>query len=174
MSWPQGQRILVLAPVVRGLKGEHAEVLKHIEKEGFVRVRIDGTLHDIRDLPELKKTRKHDIDVVVDRLAIKPDVAARLAESVGLGLRLGNETVFIAAEKQRDQWEDVVFSTRYACPMHPQANLSELSPRLFSFNSPHGACPTCSGLGNVLEFDPDLVVPDPTVSLSAGDRKSVV
>jgi len=159
---------MVLAPVVRGQKGEHAEVLRHVEKEGFVRVRIDGELHDIREIPRLDKKRKHDIDVVVDRLAVKPDVAARLAESVGLALRLGNETVFIAAEKDRNQWEDVVFSTRYACPLHPQANLSELSPRLFSFNSPHGACPTCGGLGNVQEFDPDLVVPDPTLSLANG------
>ncbi|HOA72761.1 MAG TPA: excinuclease ABC subunit UvrA [Phycisphaerae bacterium] len=168
LAWPAGRRIMVLAPVVRGQKGEHAEVLRHVEKEGFVRVRIDGELHDIREIPRLDKKRKHDIDVVVDRLAVKPDVAARLAESVGLALRLGNETVFIAAEKDRNQWEDVVFSTRYACPLHPQANLSELSPRLFSFNSPHGACPTCGGLGNVQEFDPDLVVPDPTLSLANG------
>lgn len=168
MSWPEGRRVMVLAPVVRGQKGEHAEVLKHIEKEGFVRVRVDGVLHDVRELPELKKSKKHDIDVIVDRLVIKADVAGRLAESVGLALRLGNETLFIAAEADRNRWEDVVFSTRYACPLHPEANLSELSPRLFSFNSPHGACPTCGGLGNVLEFDADLVVPDATISLANG------
>jgi excinuclease ABC subunit A len=168
LGWPSGRRILVLAPLVRSQKGEHAEVLRHIEKEGFVRVRLDGELHDIHDLPELKKSKKHDIDVVVDRLVVKPDGAGRLAESISLALRLGNETVFVATEKDRNVWEDVVFSTRYACPLHPEANLSELSPRLFSFNSPHGACPTCGGLGNVLEFDPDLVVPDPTLSLAGG------
>jgi len=168
MSWPEGRRILVLAPLVRGQKGTHAEVLRHIEKEGFVRVRVDGEMQDIRDLPELSKAKPHDIDVIVDRLAVKPDGAGRLAESVALALRLGNETMFVAGEKERNIWEDVVFSTRYACPLHPEANLAELSPRLFSFNSPHGACPTCGGLGNVLEFDPDLVVPDPTISLANG------
>jgi excinuclease ABC subunit A len=168
MSWPAGRRLMVLAPLVRDAKGEHAELLRHTEKEGFVRVRVDGVLHDIREVPPLKKSARHTIDVVIDRLAVKPDVVSRLAESVSLALRLGNETMTIAAEKDRNVWEDIAFSTRYACPLHPEANLAELSPRLFSFNSPHGACPTCSGLGNVLEFDADLVVPDPTVSLADG------
>ncbi len=168
MAWPSGRRIMVLARVVHAAKGEHAEMLRHIEREGFVRVRVDGELYDIREVPPLKKAARHSIDVVVDRLAVKPDVVSRLAESVGLALRLGNETMIVAAETQRNEWEDVVFNTRYACPLHPEANLAELSPRLFSFNSPHGACPTCSGLGNVLEFDADLVVPDATLSLTNG------
>jgi len=159
-------RIMVLAPLVRGQRGEHTEVFKHIQREGFVRVRVNGELHDLRDVPKLSKTRKHKIDVVVDRLVIKRDVQTRLAESIALALALGDDTVFIAVESGRSRWKDHIYSTRYACPKHPEANLPSLTPQLFSFNSPHGACPTCSGLGNILEFDADLVVLDKSLSLA--------
>lgn len=168
LTLPENTRIMVLAPVVRGQRGEHKDVLRQIQREGFVRVRINDELHDIKDLPRLRKTRKNRIDVVVDRLVVRPGVSSRLAESVALGLSLADDTVFIAVEKDRDAWADRVYSARFACPKHPEASLPELSPRLFSFNSPHGACPTCDGLGNILEFDPDLVVPDPTLSLAGG------
>jgi len=168
LAFPAGQRIMVLAPLVRGKPGEHQEVFRRIRREGFVRVRLNGELCDLSDLPDLNKRRKHKIDVVVDRLVVKREVSARLAESIDLALRLGDETVFVAAETKRGEWSDHIFSTRYACPKHPEANLPELSPRLFSFNSPHGACPACSGLGNVLEFDAELVISDPTLSLAQG------
>jgi excinuclease ABC subunit A len=210
LAMPAGTRIMVLAPLVRGQKGEHADVFRHIQREGFVRVRLDGELHDVRHVPKLTRTRKHSIDVVVDRLVVRPDIAARLADSVNLALSLGNETVFIAAETPpqnlaegtpeaapesterdrpvgyrsrtrgrspmgdkshpggRSQTIDHIFSARFACPLHPEVTLPELSPRLFSFNSPHGACSACNGLGNILEFDPELVVPDESLSLAEG------
>ena len=165
---PAHTRIMVLAPLVRGKKGEHAETFRQIQREGFVRVRVDGQLHDVKLAPKLSKTRKHTIDVVVDRLVVRPEIAARLADSVNLALGLGNDTVIIAHEIPPGEWQDTPYSARFACPLHPEANLPELSPRLFSFNSPHGACPTCDGLGHVLEFDPGLVVPDETLSLAQG------
>jgi len=161
-------RIMVLAPLVRGRRGEHQEIFRHIQREGFVRVRVNGELCDLRAVPELRKTRKHRIDVVVDRLVIKRDVRTRLAESIALALALGEDTVFVAVERDGGQWKDHIFSTRYACPRHPEANVPQLTPQLFSFNSPHGACPACGGLGNILEFDPDLVVPDPSLPLAEG------
>jgi excinuclease ABC subunit A len=168
MALPEGSRVMVLAPLVRGQRGQHPEVFREIQRQGFVRVRVNNELYDIKGLPKLAKARKHNIEVVVDRLVIKAGVSSRLAESIELALTLGDETVFIAVEGKPGQWEDRVFSARFACPIHPEASLPELSPRLFSFNSPHGACPTCSGLGNILEFDIDLVVPDKSVSLAQG------
>ena len=168
LELPEPTRIMVLAPVVRGQRGEHKEVLRHIQREGFVRVRLNGELHEIKNLPKLTRTRKHRIEVVVDRITIKKGLASRLAESVALALALGNDTVLIAAETERGKFKDHIYSARYACPRHPEANIPDLSPALFSFNSPHGACPTCDGLGNILEFDPDLVVSDPSLSLADG------
>ncbi|MEP0841966.1 MAG: excinuclease ABC subunit UvrA [Phycisphaerae bacterium] len=165
---PAGTRILVLAPLVRGQKGEHQETFRHIQREGFVRVRVDGELYEVKSVPRLARTRKHHVDVVVDRLVVRPEVAARVADSVNLALALGNDTVFIAAEDSPGQWRDRVFSVRFACPLHPEAALPELSPRMFSFNAPQGACPTCDGLGHVLEFDAGLVVPDDSLSLAQG------
>jgi len=168
MRFDDGTRIMVLAPLVRGQRGEHAAVLARVQREGFVRVRVDGKLRELRDVPPLSKRGKHTIDVVVDRLVVKSDVRTRLAESVSLALALGDETVCVAEEQSRDRWKDHLFSTRFACPKHPEAHVPELTPGLFSFNSPQGACPTCSGLGNILEFDLDLVVPDPSRSLADG------
>ncbi|OPX24718.1 MAG: excinuclease ABC subunit A [Planctomycetales bacterium 4484_123] len=169
---PEGVRFMVLAPVVRGQKGQHAELLRHVQHEGFVRVRIDGTMYDLRDVPAMDKNRKHDIDVVVDRLILKPSVKVRLSDSieVALGLAEGLVTISYEAVGQDGQarWQDLIFSATFACPEHPRANLEELSPRMFSFNSPYGACDDCDGLGTILEFDPDLIVPDPSKSLAEG------
>jgi len=172
---PEQTRFMVLAPVVRGQKGQHADILHHVQREGFVRVRVDGQLHDLRDIPPLDKNRQHTIEVVVDRLILKPSVRIRLSDSIEAALQLSGGLVIIAYEKadpdgddQAGAWTDLVFSATFACPEHPEANLAELSPRMFSFNSPYGACPACDGLGTILEFDPDLIVPDKSLSLSQG------
>ncbi len=159
-------RIMVLAPLVRGRRGAHREVLARARREGFVRVRVDGVVANVSDVVALKKTRKHTIEVVVDRLVMKEGVRSRLADSVELALRLGDGLTVIARETARG-WRDKLYSQLYAC--HKCGiSLEELSPRRFSFNSPYGACPTCDGLGTRLEFDPDLIVPDTSLSLAEG------
>ncbi len=176
---PEGTRFMVLAPVVRGQKGQHAELLRHVQREGYVRVRIDSALYDLRSVPALEKNRKHSIDVVVDRLIMKPSVRTRLSDSIEAALGLSEGLVTISHEEGGDgaadgagqaegAWKDQIFSATFACPQHPQASLEELSPRMFSFNSPYGACSDCDGLGTILEFDPDLIVPDASLSLSQG------
>ncbi len=173
MDISTGTRIMVLAPLVRGRKGEHRDILLGIRREGYVRARVDGEVLDITEIPQLDKKKKHEIAAVVDRLVIKPGLHARLADSVETALKLGEGTMVIARERlsargpSHDHWEDLVFSELYACP---QCNISfeELSPRMFSFNSPYGACEACDGLGTKMEFDPDLIVPDPTLSLENG------
>ncbi len=170
---PVGSRLMVLAPILRGQKGEHRDIFKRIQREGFVRVRVDGEIYEVKSPPELTKTRKHTIEAVVDRLILKPEVRSRLAESVELSLSLSDGLVVISfsgpSETADEQgWQDRLYSSRYACPEHPDANLEELSPRLFSFNSPFGACPDCDGLGTILEFDAELIVSDPSLSLDQG------
>jgi len=180
---PEGTRFMVLAPIIRGQKGQHAEPLRAVQREGFVRVRIDGKVYDLKAAPELDKNRKHTVEVVVDRLILRDTARIRLTDSIETALKLSGGLVTITYEPQPggdvtptapesanryDTWRDWVFSATYACPRHPQANLPELSPRMFSFNSPYGACDSCDGLGTILEFDPDLIVPDPSLSLSAG------
>ena len=140
---PEGTRFMVLAPIVRGQKGQHAELLRHVQREGFVRVRIDSQLHDLRNVEPLAKNRKHTIEVVVDRLVLKPSVRTRLSDSIEVALGLAEGLVVISYEHNGDgepTWKSLVFSATYACPEHPEANLEELSPRMFSFNSPYGAC----------------------------------
>jgi len=173
LSLPDETRFMVLAPVVRGQKGQHNDILRHIRREGYVRVRVDGEILDLKELPELKKTKKHTIEVVVDRLILRDTVKIRLADSIETALKLSNGLMLITYEKKvktkaGDKWTDQLFSATYACPNHPESNLEELSPRMFSFNSPYGACPSCDGLGTILEFDPDLIIPDESLSLSAG------
>ena len=174
---PEGTRFMVMAPVVRGQKGQHAELLRHIQREGYVRVRVDGEIHELREVPELAKNRKHTIDVVVDRLVLRDSVRIRLSDSIETALNLAGGLVVICHEqpdggdtgdKKDGRWTDWLFSATYACPEHPQANLEELAPRMFSFNSPYGACTSCDGLGTILEFDPDLIVPDRGLPLSQG------
>jgi len=176
LTHPEGTKIQVCAPLVRGKKGEHKDILANVQREGFVRVRVDGTILDVRNVPELDKNKKHDIAAVVDRLILKQGVRIRLADSIETALKLAEGMLLVLlqdpeADKENGgngNWEEVVYSEKFACPEHPEASLEELSPRLFSFNSPYGACKSCDGLGTILEFDPELIVPDKTVSLENG------
>jgi len=173
LGHPEGTKVQVCAPLVVGRKGEHKDVLAGIQRQGFVRARVDGHVYDVRGVPELDKNKKHDISAVVDRLIIRESIRTRLADSVETALKLGDGVIIVLVqspgdEQDKGQWKELVYSEKFACAKHPQASLAELSPRLFSFNSPYGACRSCDGLGTILEFDPDLVVPDKTVSLENG------
>ena len=174
MTFKEGTKLMVLSPLVRGKKGEHADILAGIGRQGFVRARIDGEVIDLRTTPELAKTKQHTIEAVVDRLIMKSEVRSRLADSIETSLKLSGGLVIIAVLDERrsdgdtDTWSDHLFSEKYACPVHPEIALEELAPRLFSFNSPYGACPACDGLGRIMEFDEDLVVPDVSLGLSEG------
>ncbi len=187
MAMSQGMKFMVLAPIVRGQKGQHSELLRHVRREGFARVRIDGRIVDLREMVEIKgnKNKKHSIDVVVDRLILKETVRIRLSDSLETALNLAGGLVTISHEPSDKpaskkpaptedpdnpyaHWTDRLFSATYACPKHPESNLPELAPRMFSFNSPYGACEACDGLGTILEFDSDLIVPDKSISLSQG------
>ena len=159
----EGARFMLLAPVVDGRKGEHRKVFSQMVREGFVRARVDGELVDAAEPPELDKNRRHTIEVVIDRLSVRDGVASRLADSLETALRVG-EGLARAAVAGGDE---IVLSARHACPSCGYS-LSEVSPRLFSFNSPHGACPACSGLGFLREVDPEKLVLDPDRSLAAG------
>jgi len=164
----EGRKLQICSPMVRGQKGEHTAVLRQIQRDGFVRVRIDGQIYEIKDAPVLDRKRLHSIEAVVDRLVVRKGIRSRLADSVEIALKLGNGLVLILWEKKENQWEEVFFSEKYACLDHPDASMPELSPRCFSFNSPYGACRSCDGLGTILEFDPDLIVPDTSLALNQG------
>jgi excinuclease ABC subunit A len=168
MAGPEGQRILVLAPLVQNQRGGHKSALEEMIKQGFVRARIDGAVEMIEDIGPLAPHRKHSIDVVVDRLIIKPGITQRLADSIETATNLSGGRVVVAAEVKPGSYEDEGYSALLACPVHTGIRLTELSPRIFSFNSPYGACAQCSGLGTTLEFDPELIVPEPNLSLAAG------
>jgi len=171
MKFDEGTRLMVLAPVVRGKKGFHKDVLEDFFSQGWQRARVNGGVVDLRDVLakggenplDLHRHKKHSIDAVVDRVVVKPDARQRLVESIEAALRLADGAVIIAVNDANDQsvWTDHPFSEKHADPEHPEIALAELSPRLFSFNSPYGACPACHGLGAILEFAEDLVVPDP-------------
>ncbi len=165
---PPGQRILLLAPLIFEQRGAHRAILERVLKEGFVRARIDGEIVLIENAPALAANRKHTIEVVVDRLTISPGIAQRLADGIELATRFSSGRVVISAEVAPGRWSDECYSAALACPMHPEVRIQHLSPQLFSFNSPHGACEACSGLGVRLEFDPELVVPDRNLSLRDG------
>ncbi len=172
----EGTRIQICAPIIRGQKGEHKEVFVHIQREGFVRVRVDDEIYDAQSAPALDKNKKHDIAAVVDRLVLKDGIRIRLADSIETALKMGEGVVNVMVQEPdaqknnggNGQWHDVLYSEKYACNDHPEASLAELSPRLFSFNSPYGACGACDGLGTILEFDPDLIVSDKNISLENG------
>ncbi|MGD0552832.1 MAG: excinuclease ABC subunit UvrA [Sedimentisphaerales bacterium] len=173
ISKPKGTKVQICAPLIRGKKGEHKDIFASIQREGFVRVRVDGGIYDIRGTPVLDKNKKHDIAAVVDRLVINEAVRIRLADSVETALKLGDGAIVVLSQepggKEGDgKWSETIYSEKFACPQHPEASLEELSPRLFSFNSPYGACKSCDGLGTILEFDPELIVPDKTKSLENG------
>lgn len=164
MALPAGTRLYLLAPIVRGRKGEYKREIADLRKQGFQRLKIDGTLYEIDEAPVLNKKLKHDIDVVVDRLVIRPDLGHRLADAIETTLRLSDG--LLAAENV-ETGERLTFSAKFACPVSG-FTIEEIEPRLFSFNSPFGACPGCDGLGVKIVFDPDLVVPNPSISLIDG------
>jgi excinuclease ABC subunit A len=200
MKLPEGAKLMLLAPLVRGKKGQHEEVFAAMTRQGFVRARVNGEVVDLKTNakaigPKLGRYEAHDIEAVVDRVVVKhndQDVRNRVADSVELSLKLAEGLVIVSVNDESTGvkasgavpvmavsqattlkgkatgWTDTLYSEKYACPYHPESSLEELEPRLFSFNSPHGACPTCGGLGTVMEFDPDLVVPDQTLSLTNG------
>ena len=168
LAWPADTKFMVLGPLVRGKKGEHKDVLQRVKREGFVRVRINGEIYDINNPPEIDKKARHTIEAVVDRLVVKPAIRSRLADSLETALRLSDGLVIVTHQLPGEAaWTDEVFSEKYACP-DCGISLAELEPRIFSFNSPYGACPLCGGLGIILEFDPELLVPDPSLSLATG------
>lgn len=165
MELPDKTKFMILAPVVRSKKGTHKQLLSSLTSQGFVRVKIDGAVRQLDDLIELDKNYKHDIEVVIDRLVKKPGIQERLTDSLSTCLRLAEgiaeiEIITPAESNQTDLPENITFSENFACPEHG-AVIEELSPRLFSFNSPYGACPDCHGLGSHKTFSPELVVPDP-------------
>jgi excinuclease ABC subunit A len=169
ISRPEGTKVQICAPLIRGKKGEHREIFSDIQREGFVRVRVDGEIYDLKNAPVPDKNKKHNIAAVVDRLVINEAVRIRLADSIETAMKLADGVILVLIQEPDSQkWTEAVFSEKFACSKHPQVSLEELSPRLFSFNSPYGACKSCDGLGTILEFDPDLIVPDKTVSLENG------
>jgi excinuclease ABC subunit A len=208
MDLPEGTKLMILAPVIRGKKGHHKEVFESMVRQGFVRARVNGEVMDLREVTKTKagtpfttktqRYQKHTIEAVVDRVVMKDmgsggsgvekngdgkeqeqdeisEVRSRVADSVELSLKLANGLVVVSAQNPSSKpqtptsaWQDTLFSEKYACPLHPECSLEDLEPRLFSFNSPYGACPSCAGLGTVFEFDPELVVPDGELSLSEG------
>lgn len=163
IKFGEGVKIYVLAPVVRGRKGQHKGVFEEIRKEGFLRVRVDGEIISVDKEHDLEKNKKHSIEVVVDRLVLQDDYKDRLTESVELSLKIGSGITIIHELPKKDH----LFSEHFACP-HCEVSLEELSPRMFSFNSPYGACPHCDGLGSHMEIDPELMVPDKTKSIIQG------
>lgn len=161
----EGTKIQVLAPVVRARKGEHVKEFEAARKGGFVRVRVDGILYDLSETIKLKKNNKHTIEIVVDRLVIKPGIHSRLADSIETAASLAGGVVVISTPEK-----DYTFSQNYACPEHG-ASIEELTPRMFSFNNPYGACPKCTGLGVFMKIDPDLVLPNKALSINQGGIK---
>jgi len=168
IALPEGTRLYLLAPIVRGRKGEYKKELQDLQKRGFQRVRVDGTVYEIADAPALNKKLKHDIEVVVDRIVVRAGIETRLADSVETALGLGDGLLYAdVAENAGKTGERLIFSARFACPVSG-FTIDEIEPRLFSFNNPFGACPVCDGLGSKLYFDPELVVPDSRKNLRDG------
>ncbi|MCG8071032.1 MAG: excinuclease ABC subunit UvrA [Candidatus Thiodiazotropha taylori] len=169
VAQPEGERLMMLAPVIKERKGEHHKLLQELHAQGFIRARIDGEVFELDDAPTLELHKKHTIEVVVDRFKVRPDLKTRLAESFETALNLADGLVRVAWMNGSQQ--ELVFSSRFACP-HCGYSLSELEPRLFSFNNPVGACPTCDGLGIEQFFDPEKVVAHPELSLAGGAVRS--
>ncbi len=165
MTYPVGTKIQVMSPVVRGRKGEHAKVLDSARKAGFVRVRADGIVYDLQEKIPLEKNKKHNIEIIVDRLVIKPEITSRLSDSIETASKHSGGIVMVNFGD-----EDVVFSQKYACPDHG-VSIDELTPRMFSFNNPFGACPKCTGLGVFLKIDENKIIPDKNKSIKDGGIK---
>ena len=170
LALPEGTRLFLLAPIVRGRKGEYRKELAELQKKGFLRAKVDGKFYDIGATPALDKKLKHDIEIVVDRIVVKPDIGNRLPDSIETALKLADGLLVVefADEKEKDgKPRQMLLSSKFACPVSG-FTISEIEPRLFSFNNPHGACPECDGLGVQNYFDEALVVPDETLSLKKG------
>ena len=164
MALPQGSRIMIVAPLVKDRKGEHQAIFEDLRKAGYVRVRVDGRIHDLSDEFQLDKNKKHSVEAVIDRLVVDQETdVTRVADSVETALKLGAGVVLVSVI----DGEEFLFSEHFAC-VNCGISLGEIAPRTFSFNSPHGACPDCTGLGNKLEIDPELVVPNKNLSLAEG------
>jgi excinuclease ABC subunit A len=164
LGMTEGTRIQILSPVVRGRKGEYRDLIQEFKREGFIRARVDGKLVELDQDLKLQKTVKHNIEVVVDRLKIRPDIRRRLAESIEVSLKMGSGLVIV---ENVDNASEQLFSEQFAC-MNCGISYEEIEPRMFSFNSPYGACPSCDGLGTKLEIDPRLIIPNPNLSINAG------
>ncbi|MGH7066850.1 MAG: excinuclease ABC subunit UvrA, partial [Acetobacteraceae bacterium] len=164
LAMPEGTRLLLLAPVVRGRKGEYRKELAELSRKGFTRVKVDGTLYEIAEVPALNRKINHDIEAVVDRVVVRAGLESRLADSFETALGLADGIVIT---EDAASGERTIFSSRFACPVSG-FSIAEIEPRLFSFNSPHGACPACDGLGTENFFDPALAVPDERLSLAEG------
>ena len=162
MAFGEGARVQIIAPAVRGRKGEHVKLLEQIQKDGYVRVKVDGEIYDIADVPKLDKKLKHTIDVIVDRIVVRAGAESRLAGSLETAFAFG-----AGLAKVEHNGEEQLFSENYACP-DCGVSIEELTPRMFSFNNPYGACPTCSGLGTLMKIDPALIVPNEELSLRQG------
>jgi len=172
LTQPQDQRWMLLAPVVNERKGEHLQLLDDLKSQGFIRARIDGEVYDLDATPAIDPKKKHTIEVIVDRFKIRPDIALRLAESFETALRISDGiAIVVSLEDGIKDKKDLIFSERYACP-HCGYSLSELEPRIFSFNNPKGACPSCDGLGVKQHFDPELIIHNPDISLAGGAIRS--
>ena len=164
LELPAGTRFQILAPVVRSRKGEHKNELEAALRSGFVRARVDGNIYYLAEPINLNKNQKHDVEIVIDRLVIETGMSSRLADSVETALALSGSLVSIDVI----DGSDILFSTSYACPEHGNISLDELTPRMFSFNNPYGACEKCTGLGTYLKVDPDLIIPNPSLSIEEG------
>ncbi len=163
LALPERTKLMILAPVVRGRKGEFVKMLEDMGKQGYVRTRIDGELYELSELPRLDKNKKHTVEIVIDRLVVRPDIQQRLTDSLETAMKLAEGLVIASVI----DGEDMLFSQNYACP-DCGISIGELMPRMFSFNNPYGACPTCTGLGVLMKIDPAIVIPDPSKSLNEG------
>ena len=163
LALPAGTKLMLLAPIVRGRKGEFAKLMEDIQKQGYVRARIDGDLYELAQPPKMDKNKRHTMEVVIDRIVVRPDIQQRLSDSLETAMKLADGLV-IASIVGGD---DMMFSQNYACP-DCGVSIGELTPRMFSFNNPYGACPTCSGLGVLMKIDPAIVIPDPSLSINRG------
>ena len=164
MSLPEGTKLQILAPVVRGRKGEFTKQLEGYEKEGFVRVRVDGEMYELSDDIQIDRKKKHNVELVIDRLVMKSDIRSRLTESVEIALKHAEGLVLVDVVGQK---EPILYSTNYACP-DCGFSFPELTPRMFSFNNPFGACPVCTGIGYLMKIDEDLIIPDKNKTLYDG------
>ncbi len=166
MSYEEGTKIQIMSPVVRGRKGEHAKVLESAKKSGYVRVRVDGIVYDLSEKIPIEKNKKHNIEVVIDRLVIKPEITSRLTDSIETASKLSGGIIMVNFVGG----EDIIFSQKYACPEHG-VSIDDLTPRMFSFNNPFGACPKCTGLGVFLKIDEAKIIPDENKSIRQGAIK---